>query len=175
MDEAQSSFILQALGFSASELEANRRGLLTETQTRRILIRQVVSFVLINTLLLLVIILDLYREAWSTTSLLILAPIWLIVAVIFIISKFNLVQDLSSGAVAAATGSITLSIRPGPHWVKDYFLKITGMDFGVSPVTFEAVTKLNEWMPKLEYRVYFLPRSKELVSIEPIREHAGNQ
>jgi|GEM_PF-1472590 len=146
--------------FSLDDLDLNRNGLLSKHQENRLL--QVMAFYLLiflaGAVLFGSMIAQIIRATSSTTHLLLMI-IGVVLALRFGWSGVQIVMDLWNGKVKSVDGPIARETRRSRYSTAYYYV-IDGLRFQVSQAAYNALV---EGRP---YRVYYVPHSQRLISLE---------
>jgi hypothetical protein len=164
-----------ALGFTAADLEANRAGRLSAAQRSswfRQYVYRSVSVVTVVALVAagcIVIAFEIGIGASLSWSVLALAALLLVAAGYFGVVAFQLSEDLNGGIVSSVEGFVqpyvkvtniaTGSYGPGmPVWT--FYWLVDDQRFAVYGKAYGVLTPAR-------HRLYFLPRTRRVVSAEP--------
>lgn len=170
---ALGEILAAANGFSFEDLAANRNGEVTAAQHRKALPNAIggAIFCLVALALLIPSILSALSPEGETSSW----PVFAIMAVIFLlIGAFMLlnalIDMLSSSAPKQVQGMGHKEKRRsgGKNRTTHYYYVVGGQSFQVKHAAYMAL------IDGLEYRVYYLPRTKRLISIEALDSSAGS-
>jgi len=165
-----------ALGFNEEDLVANRAGRLSASERaywfRQYVYRTVASAAVCLLLAAGFVALAFavgigYQLAWA---LLVLAALILFLGSYVAVVAFNLLQDLNAGLVASVEGLVqpsvnvtnlrTVSYMPAmPIWT--FYWVVGDQRFWVSGKAYGVLTPAR-------HRLYFLPRTRRVVAVEPI-------
>jgi len=164
--------LAQTNNFLISALETNRKGLLATSQILRLL-GMIATKLFWSVLILLVsIVISFaaynYLPAFGISRwyAVIGFGIGLLIAMGFMTQSVALLADLANGKASVADGKIAKTVqtthsRHGTH--HDYYYEVpqARLKFEVSEAAHEAL------VDDLEYRLYYTPRTKMMVAIEP--------
>jgi hypothetical protein len=164
--------LAQTNNFLTSALDANRKGLLATSQIFRLL--GMIATNLFWSVLILIISIVISFAAYNYLAAfgfsrwyaIIAFGIGLLVAMGFMTQSVTLLADLANGKASVADGKIAKTVqtthsRHGTH--HDYYYEVphAHLKFQVSEAAHEAL------VDDLEYRLYYTPRTKIMVAIEP--------
>jgi hypothetical protein len=146
--------------FSLSDLLENHRGLLSKDQQNRLaLLLSLYVLVVLSSAVLLVNILFQLFGGNSSGLFYLLLIVATVLIVRFSLSTAWIMGDLWSGEVSSVEGPGARDSRQYRYF-RSYYYLIGGQRFSVSKAPYDAL------MEGKVYRVYYVPRSKRLVSIE---------
>jgi hypothetical protein len=145
----------EANGFSQAELERNRQGRTSARQQAATFYR---VFILAVILAAVAIASAIYVLRSEFPALFVLVPIILIVMFLM----YRRVQDLAAGRVETIEGEVERTMDNSGDGGPVYHYTIGTFRFSVSLPAYNAL------VPGLRYRIYYLPKTKRLVSIEPL-------
>jgi hypothetical protein len=168
--------LMEAIGFSEDDLEANRRGVLSEAQRDR-LRRDRTRLLALTGVALVSFAVSGWLCAGSffygaNTSLFQVASFPFVIAIIILgVSRTQLGpwrNDWVTGKVAALEGRVRLDIGPGNPY-SYYKIVVEGQTFGVRKDVFLAFKNGDL------YRIYYGPNSKWLLSAEWLRDESPQE
>ncbi|QQR80387.1 MAG: hypothetical protein IPJ69_13965 [Deltaproteobacteria bacterium] len=151
--------------FTADDLIQNQRGFLTEFQKKFFLkqFRKELAAAVLWTGFIIFLIFSIFTQDWTLFQSLM---------VLFILASFYYVYDLAKGAflIRSDLEAGHVEILEGnveKVWKvrlrhSDYYYRIENHEFKVPSQAY------NIMVPQNQYRIYFLPKSKRLLSIEPL-------
>jgi hypothetical protein len=150
----------RALRFSEDDLALNRQGRLSERQRRRIVRSMAVWTVIVLALCLVVPpILIVAVRMWQVGC--VIAIILLLAGGILLLLRIS-ARDLRSGMVLAVRGPVQRMMVSDGEGGRTYHYTVAGLRFMVSRAAYDAL------IPNLPYAVYYLPRGRALLSMEPL-------
>jgi len=161
-----SSTLLQALAnannFSHEDLAQNQNGLLGRYQENHLIrIFALYGLILLGSVVLFVSMISQILRALSTTTSILLLIIGTVLFLRFAWSAVQIVMDLWRGRVISVEGPVVRqSHRTRYH--RSYYYVTGSHKFEVSEAAYSALIEGSY------YRIWYVPRSKRLVSIEPI-------
>jgi hypothetical protein len=143
-------------GFSLGDLEMNRRGWLSARQRSKLFRSAVlwVIFTIAGALALLLWMPD-DLELWGMVIL-------LLVALLLLYMGYTRYADMLAGRVAMLEGTVVTERHSGEEGGYTYHYRIGRERFSVNESAYLAL------ISGLPYRVYYGPKSKKLLSIEPV-------
>jgi hypothetical protein len=167
--------LAEANGFDGADLEANRRGALTPAQRRRLGSdsRVVLTFAAICAAMGLVFGI-VAATTWHLrngigTGTAAVAAAWLLVAGATLIRSRQVRDESAAPHIARYEGRIikqtSAQVPPARARTAAYFYSFEGAQLPVGQEGYEA---LDESIP---YRIYYLVRTQQLLSMEPITVH----
>ncbi|MBI5054810.1 MAG: hypothetical protein HZB52_16310 [Chloroflexi bacterium] len=164
--------LAQTNNFLTSALEANRKGLLATSQILRLL--GMIATNLFWSIFILIIFIGIGFAAYTYLPVfgfsrwyaLIALGIGGLIALGFMTQGVTLLADLANGKASVADGKIAKTVQTthSRHGTRhDYFYEVlyAHLKFEVSEAAHEAL------VDDLEYRLYYTPRTKIMVAIEP--------
>jgi hypothetical protein len=164
--EDTSSALFRALAaandFSANDLSQNQKGLLSRHQENRL-----IGFIAFYGLILLggVALLSSLRfqiiHTVTTTTSVLLLIIGVILFVRFGWSAIKVLMDLWNGRVSRVEGLVTRQAHRS-RYNTSYYYVVDSFKFEVSEAAYNALIE------GMQYRIWYAPQSKRLVSIEPL-------
>lgn len=161
---------LDALGranhFSDEELETNRQGWLSGSQELRLIGAGLVQAVFALICILFIAILF-QRQPVERDPILFVLLI-AAAALVFLQNGWKVLKifwDVSDGKVVHVDGRVTRHVYHARQ-MRYYAYQVNAIKFYVSNSAYNALIE------GLEHRVYFTPRSKRLVAIEPLKDEA---
>ena len=160
--------------FPADALDASRRGQLASTQLQNLRnlarFRRQAGLKYAALLIAIAVLVGFFSSANASHAARILIPLGCLLIAGFLIVRFTsgtdpLVRDLAAGLVESAQGAIGKRIVRGKRDALHY-LQVGDSEFKASPGLYQGA-------PDAGYvRVYFLPRSRHVVSFEPLPDAA---
>lgn len=166
---ALTEILAQANGFSQDDLTANRNGILTPPQRRKLLAQAMVgifqiTFGLISAWFAYRQILPWKTEIGALFSLAALGVVLLIFVLIGGQTAMRSLLDLTTGSIEQeqGTGRKEKQVSQGRNRATRYFYVIGNLKFQVSMRAYNALFE------GAKYCAYFLPRTKKLLSIEAV-------
>ena len=160
--------LIEAIGFSEEDLEANREGYMSEQQ-RRSLFRKWTPwtcFTLLFAALILPTMLPFVLEQLGTSTLsplTLIAAVFLVVPVYFAYKWWQLSVDMRQRLVTSVEGRVRLDLSGGGN-SSQLTVSIGKAKFHVKKPIFLAFKNGDP------YCVYYAPRSKTILSAEWLRE-----
>ena len=158
--------LLEALAranhFSMDDLSVNRQGSLSGSQETRLL--GYASLLGVFFLVFISLILFAFQSRMAEGNLLIYVFLAVMLAVMFLRlgwGSVKVILDIWGGEVTYMDGQVTKYIRHGRN-TRYYLYQLGTTKFRVSKSAYNALIEGRE------YRVYFAPRSKRFVAIEPL-------
>lgn len=153
--------------FSADDLRQNQKGLLSKRQENRLLgILAFDGLIFLIGLVLFVSMIPQILRAVSTGYFFLLLIIGVIVVLRFGWAAVRMIQDLWRGQVKQIDGPVSRQTRRS-RYRTTYLYVIDTHKFEVTSAAYHAL------LEQPTYRIYYVPNSKRLVSIEPI--HPASQ
>jgi hypothetical protein len=147
--------LARAHGFSLDELNANRQGWLS-TRQRLAVIRSMLYFPMIVAVLVALIVLAAI-EQWRVSP-------WIIVLIAAglapLVFPYRTMRDLREGRVVMLEGVVDKKEEADES--VSYYYSLGTLDFPVSADAYRAL------IPGKSYRMYCLPHSKSILTIEPL-------
>lgn len=162
--------LMDAFAFDEDDLDANQAGQFSQAQIASLKAarnRAILQFVLMWLMIgvLSAIVVGLGMRAGGLL-LPVMAALLVISAFSFIFSKARrLMQDLGENRILAAEGRVDLSIQ-GDY---DYFLLVEKQRFRLKQKDIFLTFKNGD-----PYRIYYTPRSRQILSVEWLRENDDN-
>lgn len=166
-----------ANGFELADLKANRQGRLTPAQRRRLGAdnRAVLTVVAVTAnmgfIAAIVAVATWHLRNGVGTGMAAVAVVCVLVAAATIVRSRQVRSDSVVPQIAVYEGRIgrqTADEVPADHARKaGYFYVVDGAHLPVSPEAYEVLDDT------VMYRVYYLPRTQELLSMEPVRPAAA--
>jgi hypothetical protein len=161
--------LAHAINFSVESLKANRAGRLTKDQAWQLLV-PMWGYVLADLLMIgIAIAFTGYVLLHDLKSIALIIPIVFALAVMVGLYSWKdvttIIPDISEGHVLVMEGPVykrKVSTSGSRTRRTDYFYEINGRRFEVSPQAYKAL------FAGRSYRLYYTPRSKSIVSIEPL-------
>lgn len=146
-----------ANGFGLDELDVNRQGLVSDRQRARLVRGLIFLFVVMLALVA--------GSIWQVNLLLQYSP-WgfLILAgvlALLLVSTHSRWQDLLAGRVAMLEGFVQ-RVEESSDDSSSYYYVVDKQKFSVSSAAYMAL------VPGERYRLYYLPHTNKLISIEPL-------
>ncbi|HLY27432.1 MAG TPA: hypothetical protein VKQ72_13900 [Aggregatilineales bacterium] len=167
-DRAELSRALsQSNGFTAQDLEVNRAGRLSGSQIRSVL-GDVTSNLWGVLVILIIVALALYgfstKVKPDVNGLLLVLAFLGFGILIYMLQILRDLRDILGGRVIAVEGIATRGVHSahGSHSGATYYYRLAGHNFTVSHAGYEAL------LEGIRYRVYYVPITGRLVSIEPL-------
>jgi hypothetical protein len=165
-----------AMRFTEEDLEANRRGLLSEAQLdrfrrnrTRLLALNGVAFVGLG-LASLLCIAPLFGVDIGVLVAAGFVALFASIILAFSVKRANTWRsELYSGKAAALEGRVRLDVRPAGNNVATYIVAIDDQKFGVRKDVFLAFKNGDP------YRLYYAPQSKTLLSAEWLRDESPQE
>jgi hypothetical protein len=154
--------LARANHFSMDDLQVNRDGSLSHSQELRLLglVSVLIALILITVLGVALAVQGQFLEE-TPTSLVLIGVIVLILSLRLLWSVIVMVGDMWVGRVNQTDGQVTRHVHRARN-TRYYTYQVNGFRFRVSMSAYNALIEGRE------YRIYFAPRSKRLVAIEPI-------
>lgn len=155
-----------SFGFSAGDLELNRQGRLARNQVHRLLFEQALPpmalAALVGAGLIYFMFWDLPPPTANERLLMLAFGGLLMIAPALRLALISL--DLASGKVSKLVGSAVAIAKSGYRGGRTYYLRIGGLELRTTSSTYQTLNMIND--AKRQYKVYYLPRSKVVVSVE---------
>jgi hypothetical protein len=154
--------LAQANQFSLEDLEQNHTGRLSENQSKHLMfVLAFYAFLVLSGVFLALSVL--FRMSGRNPSGL---PILLLLFAVLFVSRLGLsvvqmVADLWSGEVSSLEGPVTRQTRRS-RYSRSYYYAAGLHKFQISQAAYNALIEGKS------YRIYYVPRSQRLVSIEPL-------
>jgi hypothetical protein len=154
--------LARANHFSMEDLETNRQGLLSWGQEIR-LFRYAATLGLFLMIFIWISFFASQNQTAKDNSLVIVFLVVMLVVMLLRLGwgSVKVLFDIWSGKVEFMDGGVTRHIRRGRN-MRYYFYQLDGVKFIVSKSAYNALIEGRD------YRIYFGPRSKRLVAIEPM-------
>ena len=166
--------LMDALRFDEDDLEANEAGYLSERQLKRLksMRTSAALALIILALLFSSVFLFLASRSGSVSGALPFLGVGsLLLVVLFLVYRsrvYPLASDLRENETLASEGRIDLSLKHQQQNRIEYFVRVNEMRFRVKKETFFALKNGDP------YRIYYAPRSKQILSAEWLREGDDN-
>lgn len=162
-----------ALAFTATDLQANRDGRLSDRQQRRLARRVLLLNSVYVATALFFFICALYLEPWATG---VRHPLFWVAVFLVLLATGGLhhmlrisedySNDVARGHVAAVSGFVRCKFSEWTRGIEgggEYYIEVLGQRFWVPFVAFEA------FQEELKYTVYYLPTVRKVIAAEPSR------
>lgn len=158
--------LLQALAnanrFSLEDLKINQEGHLSKHQENRLLLTAILYLAgCVSSAAFFGVFIPQIRSAVSETGLVFALSIGSVLLLRFGWSTANLIADLWQGRVEMVQGPVAVQHRRTKYSISYYYV-CDAHRFQVSSSAYRAL------LEQPAYRIYYVPHSKKLVSIEPI-------
>jgi hypothetical protein len=158
--------LLQALAgansFSLEDLKVNQEGLLSKRQENKLLLLILMDLAIgLTSAVLFAVFIPQVLRATSSIGLLLLFVIGGVILLRFGWSALKLIADLWHGRVESMEGPLTRQYRRAKYSISYYYV-YDRYRFQVSAAGYHALVEGRS------YRVFYAPRSKQLVAIEPV-------
>jgi hypothetical protein len=157
---------MRIFDFTAADLEANRAGKITASQSQYLLKEVALSKPLLSLSIYFILVIIIFQNAGS--MLFFIIPVEFILCMVVIVvalhNKQTVASDIQSGIADRISGTINRKSRRngGDIIVADTTLKISMNENKELKKYWDVLP------PQTQFRVYYLPRSKKLISIEAI-------